>query len=118
MAAGERKTSPSVTISRSVLGISMPMADLPGIGVRNVTSFDATAYSILRDSAVTRSTLTPCASSTSYRVTEGPRVKPVTVASTPNWVSTSVIAAMALSLTGDEPFGGAPLTRIVSLGSE
>ena len=31
-ATGERRTSPRLTISLSVLGISMPIADLPGIG--------------------------------------------------------------------------------------
>jgi hypothetical protein len=31
-ASGERSTSPSVMRSRSRLGTSMPMADLPGIG--------------------------------------------------------------------------------------
>ena len=31
-ATGERSTSPRLTISRSVLGISTPIADLPGIG--------------------------------------------------------------------------------------
>ena len=42
-AAPERSTSPSETISRSLLGISMPIALLPGIGDRMLTSFDATA---------------------------------------------------------------------------
>ena len=37
-ATGERSTSPSDTISRSVLGISTPIADLPGIGDRIRTS--------------------------------------------------------------------------------
>ena len=39
----ERSTSPSATVSRSVLGISMPIADLPGIGERMRTSAEATA---------------------------------------------------------------------------
>ena len=42
-ATGERKTSPKTTISRSVLGISIPTADLPGIGERIRTSPLATA---------------------------------------------------------------------------
>ena len=37
-AAGDRSTSPRLTISRSVLGISTPIADLPGIGDRIRTS--------------------------------------------------------------------------------
>ena len=37
------------------------------------------------DSAVTRSTFTPPESSISYRVTVGPRLNPVTSASTLNW---------------------------------
>ena len=39
----ERRTSPSETISLSTLGISMPTADLPGIGLRMRTSAEATA---------------------------------------------------------------------------
>ena len=39
----ERSTSPRETISLSMLGISMPIADLPGIGLRMRTSADATA---------------------------------------------------------------------------
>ena len=42
-ATWERRTSPSMTVSRSVLGISMPMADLPGMGERMRTSAEATA---------------------------------------------------------------------------
>ena len=38
-----RSTSPSATVSRSVLGISMPIAFLPGIGERMRTSELATA---------------------------------------------------------------------------
>jgi len=67
-------TSPSETTSLSLLGISMPIADLPGIGERIRTSGDATAYAMLRLNAVTFSTFTACPSSTSYRVTVGPRV--------------------------------------------
>ena len=52
----------------------MPIADLPGIGERIRTSGDATAYAMLRLNAVTFSTFTACPSSTSYRVTVGPRV--------------------------------------------
>ena len=43
----------------------MPIADLPGIGLRMRTSADATAYAMFFDSAVTRSTLMPGPSSTS-----------------------------------------------------
>ena len=52
----------------------MPIADLPGIGERIRTSALATAYAMFLLSAVTRSTLTALPSSTSYRVTVGPRV--------------------------------------------
>jgi len=40
---GLRRTSPRETTSLSLFGISMPMADLPGIGDRIVTSGEATA---------------------------------------------------------------------------
>ena len=43
LAALERSTSPSDTVSRSVFGISMPIADLPGMGDRIRTSALATA---------------------------------------------------------------------------
>ena len=49
----------------STLGISMPIADLPGIGLRIRTSADATAYAMFFESAVTFSTLTAGPSSTS-----------------------------------------------------
>ena len=42
-AAPLRSTSPSRTISRSVLGTSMPTADLPGIGASSRTLSVATA---------------------------------------------------------------------------
>ncbi len=64
-AAAERSTSPRETISLSTLGISIPIADLPGIGLRMRTSADATAYAMFRDSAVTFSTLIAGPSSTS-----------------------------------------------------
>jgi len=59
VAGPDRSTSPSDTISRSLFGISMPMALLPGIGERICTSLDATAYAMFLASAVTRSTFTP-----------------------------------------------------------
>ena len=43
VATAARSTSPRLTISLSVLGISMPIADLPGIGDRIRTSALATA---------------------------------------------------------------------------
>ena len=64
-AAWQRSTSPRLTFSRSAFGISMPIADLPGIGLRMRTSAEATAYAMFFDSAVTRSTLVPRPSSTS-----------------------------------------------------
>ncbi len=50
------------------------------------------------DSWVTRSTFTAGASSISYRVTVGPRVNPVTCASTSNWSSTADSASTTVSL--------------------
>ena len=82
-----------------------------------LTSLLATAYEMFRASAVTRSTLTPGASSTSYRVTDGPRLKPVTTASTWNCLSTSVIAATTSSLAALRARGGVPATRTDGEGS-
>ena len=92
-------TSPSATISRSALGISIPTADFPGIGESIRTSLLATAYEIFLARAVIRSTFTALPSSTSYRVTVGPRIKPVTSASMSNCLNTSVREATTLSLT-------------------
>jgi len=39
----EASTSPSCTVSRSVFGISIPIADLPGIGERMRPWFERTA---------------------------------------------------------------------------
>ena len=64
-AVPDRSTSPRETISLSTLGISMPIADLPGIGLRIRTSAEATAYAMFFESAVTFSTLTAGPSSTS-----------------------------------------------------
>ena len=58
-------TSPSATISRSAFGISIPTADLPGIGERIRTSLLATAYEMFLARAVIRSTFTALPSSTS-----------------------------------------------------
>lgn len=44
-----RNTSPSDTISLSTFGISIPIADLPGMGLRMRTSADATAYDVLAE---------------------------------------------------------------------
>ena len=49
----------ATTFSGSVFGISTPTALLPGIGLRIRTSGDFTAYAMLRESWVIRSTLTP-----------------------------------------------------------
>ena len=42
-AAGERRTSPTITKSRCVFGTSIPIADLPGIGAWIRTSGEASA---------------------------------------------------------------------------
>ena len=62
---GSVRTSASRTSSRSRLGTSIPTADLPGIGASSRTLSVATAYAMLRCSAVIFSTLTPGPSSTS-----------------------------------------------------
>src|ERR1700733_6897574 len=59
-------------------------------------------------SAVTRSTLTAGPSSISYLVTVGPRLNPVTCASTWNWSSTSDSAATTLSLARVRGLGAEP----------
>jgi hypothetical protein len=60
------------------------------------------------DSWVTRSTLTAGPSEISYRVTVGPRVNPITTASTWNCSSTSVSASTTMSLARVRAFGAEP----------
>ena len=55
------------------------------------------------------STLTAGPSSISYRVTVGPRVNPVTCASTENWSSTPVIDSIMASLAPLRVFGAGPV---------
>jgi hypothetical protein len=57
---------------------------------------------------VTRSTLTAGPSSISYRVTVGPRLKPVTWASTSNCSSTSVSALTTVSFARVRVLGAVP----------
>jgi hypothetical protein len=114
--APDRNTSPSVTVSRSALGISTPIALLPGIGERMRTSFDATEYARFFERAVTRSTFTPGPSSISYCVTVGPRENPVTFASTWNWSSTAVIWRTTSSFAAERAFAGAPAASVDAAG--
>ncbi len=60
------------------------------------------------DSWVTRSTLTASPSLISYLVTVGPRLKPVTAASTSNWSSTAVSARTTVSLAWVRSLGAVP----------
>ena len=60
------------------------------------------------DSAVTRSTLTAGPSSISYLVTVGPRLNPVTCASTSNCSSTMVSASTMASFALVLAFGAEP----------
>ncbi len=60
------------------------------------------------DSWVTRSTLTAGPSSISYRVTVGPRLKPVTWASTSNCSRTAVSALTTTSLAWVRVLGAVP----------
>ena len=79
--------SPSVTSWRCRFGTSTPIALRPGIGARMRTSGDAIAYAMSWLRPVTRLTFTPGASSSSYRVTVGPMVMPMSCASTPCWAA-------------------------------
>ncbi len=88
-ASGERSTSPSVTNCRLRFGTSTPIADLPGIGASRRTSGVASAYAMSLARLVMRETLTPGASSISYRVTVGPGTILVRRASTLCWRSAS-----------------------------
>ena len=114
---GERSTSPTATISRSEFGISIPTADLPGIGERILISPLATAYAIFLESALIASTFTPCPSSISYLVTVGPRINPVTCASTENCSKTCLSAARTTSLAFDLPFATGPARSRSILGN-
>ena len=82
-ASGELRRSPSATSWRWWLGTSTPIAERPGMGARMRTSTAAIAYAMSFWRLVTRATLTPGPSSSSYRVTVGPTVIPSSVVSTP-----------------------------------
>ena len=69
------------------------------------------------DSAVTRSTLTAGPSSISYLVTVGPRVNPVTSASTSNCSSTPCSASTIRSFARVRLFGAVPGRSIAAGGS-
>ena len=64
-----------------------------------------------------RSTLTAFPSSTSYRVTVGPRIKPVTWASISNCKNTSVSAATTVSFALLFAFAAGPARKISGAGS-
>ena len=70
------------TISFFVLGASIPMAALPGMGASTRMPGAARRSAISSAKFTTELTLTPGAGSSSYRVTDGPRVTPVTFAFT------------------------------------
>ena len=108
IATCDLSTSPRLTISLSAFGISTPIADLPGIGETIRTSALLTAYAMFFCSAVTRSTLTAGPSSISYLVTVGPRLNPVTCASTWNCSRTSDSASTTTSLARVRCFGAEP----------
>ncbi|OQA13431.1 MAG: hypothetical protein BWY62_01348 [Firmicutes bacterium ADurb.Bin356] len=64
--------SRSTTVAVSLLGISIPTADLPGIGASIRTRGAASASAISSASAVMRFTRTPGAGASSYLVITGP----------------------------------------------
>ena len=82
------------------------------------TSGLATAYAMFLVRAVIRSTFTAGPSCTSYRVTVGPRVKPVTVASTLNSMKTLVSEATTASLAALRVLPGPPRSSRSSEGRE
>ena len=71
---------------------------------------------MLRPSWMIRSTFTPAPRVFSYRVTVGPRVKPVTAQSTPNSRNTCCRAEMTASLALVLAFAGVPAASSVEAG--
>ena len=103
----ERMTSPRATFSRSVLGISMPMADLPGIGDRIRTS----ARQPRRRCSWTAGDpldLDGRAELDLVARDGRPRVKPVTWASISNWSRTWVRDATTASLAAVRALSSSP----------
>jgi len=89
-----------VTASRSALGISIPMAALPGMGatMRTLWAFRARARSSARLAILL--ILTPGAGSSSYIVMTGPGLTSATLPSTPksaSFLSRSLALSMRLS---------------------
>ena len=81
------KMSPSVTRFGVRFGSSTPTACLPGIGARIRISVVASAYERSSLSWATFDTFVPGASWSSYRVTRGPEIWPITFAWTPKFPS-------------------------------
>ncbi len=83
--SSDSKISLKYTVVFSLLGTSIPTADLPGIGASIRISAAAKLSLISSDSPTILLTLTPCSGRSSYRVTEGPQLILVTVTPTPKF---------------------------------
>ena len=75
-------TSRKFTGSFLILGTSIPIAALPGMGASIRTPGAASFKAISSAKFTTELTFTPAAGSSSKRVTEGPRVTAITLART------------------------------------
>src|SRR4030042_2571740 len=79
LSSGE-KMSPRVTMLLILFGTSIPIADLPGIGVKNLKSGEPRATQKSSSRLSNFWTLTPWESASSYKVIDGPLVTDVTFA--------------------------------------
>ena len=104
------------TMLFSLLGTSIPTADLPGMGASIRISAAARLSLISSVSPTILLTFTPCSGKSSYRVTAGPQLIFVTVTPTPKlWrVCCSLMAVALYSSPEKEPAFLAPfLSRLV-----
>ena len=90
----------------SLLGTSMPMAALPGMGASIRMSVAARFSLISSESPTILLTFTPCSGCSSYRVTAGPWLMSVIVTFTPKVarVCCSFAAVFLSSLAASSPF--------------
>ena len=95
------------TLPASLLGTSIPIAALPGIGASILMSAAARLSLISSDKETILLTLTPCSGCNSYLVTVGPQLISVIVTLTPK-VSSVSCNLCAVTLYSDFPPDAAP----------
>ena len=111
--ASDSISSLKCTLPGSLLGTSIPIADLPGIGASILISAAARLSLISSAKDTILLTFTPCSGESSYLVTDGPQLMSVIVTLTPKFckVCCSLKAVFWFSTAWLAPFLALPLAR-------